>query len=250
MPARNSSSDNAALLEKFVQQRVVRFGDEFDQFAMQLRDALFPFARRRLLAKFPVPVGVVGHDFAAQHVEHLVEAGPGIDRHVQRKDLRPVVRARVGQHFVEMRVLFVHRVDDDDFRDAAVGRAIPHPLRADADAVLRMHHHEREVRDPQRRERLADEIEITRRVDDVELLAQPLHVQQRSLRGDLALLLADVIIRNRGAIGDAAHAPDDARAREHGLAEHGFAGGGVTDDGEIPKIPCRRCGHNSNLFLL
>ena len=120
------------------------------------------------------------------------------------------MRARVGQHFVEVRVLFVHRVDDDDLRDAAVGRAIPHPLRADADAVLRVHHHEREVRHAQRRERFADEVEITRRVEDVELLAQPLAMQQRSLRGNLVLLLADVIIRNRGAFRDAAHAPDHA----------------------------------------
>ena len=39
---------------------------------------LFPFAGRRLLAKFPVPVGFIRHHFVAQDIEHLVEFGPGL----------------------------------------------------------------------------------------------------------------------------------------------------------------------------
>src|SRR5437762_4152041 len=75
---------------------------------MQLCGAVFPFAARRFLAKLPVPVVFICHHFVAQDVEHLVEVRPGIDRHVQRKHFRPVMCARVGQHFVEVRVLFVH----------------------------------------------------------------------------------------------------------------------------------------------
>ena len=69
-------------------------------------------------------------------------------------------------------------------------------------------------------------------------------------RGNLVLLFADVIIRNGGALRSVAHAPDDARACEHRHAEHRLAGRRVAHDGKIPKIPCRRRGHNSNLFLL
>jgi hypothetical protein len=64
------------------------------------------------------------------------------------------------------------------------------------------------------------------------------------------LLFAHVIIRNRGALRDVAHAADDARAREHRLADRRLAGRRVTHDGKIPKIPCRRRGHKSNSFLL
>ena len=239
-----------ALLEKFVQQLVIRLRDEFDQFTMQLRGTLFPFAGRRLLAKLPMPVGFIRHHFVAQHVEHLVEVRPGIDRHVERKNFRPVMCARVGQHLVEVRVLFVNGVDYDHLRDAAVSRAIPHPFRANADAVLRVHHHECEVRHMHRRERFAHEVEITRRIEDVQFLAHPRAMQQRSLCRNLVLPLADVIIRNRGALRDVAHAPDNARACEHRLAERRLARRRVTHDGKIPKIPCRRRGHNSNLFLL
>ena len=69
-------------------------------------------------------------------------------------------------------------------------------------------------------------------------------MQQRSLRGNLVLPLGDVIIRNGSALRDVAHAPDDARAREHRLAERRLAGRRVTHDGKIAKIPCRRCDHN------
>jgi hypothetical protein len=64
------------------------------------------------------------------------------------------------------------------------------------------------------------------------------------------LLFADVTIRDGGALRDVAHAPDDARAREHRLAQRSFALRRVTHDGKIPKVPCRRRGHNSNSFLL
>ncbi len=88
-----------------------------------------------------------------------------------------IMLARAGEHVVEVRVRFVHRIDHDHLRDAAIARALPHALGADADAVLRIHHHERKIDDPQRRQRLAEKIEIARRVDDVQLFAEPLRVQ-------------------------------------------------------------------------
>src|SRR5262249_45085842 len=99
------------------------------------------------------------------------------------------------------------------------------------------------------RERLADKVEVTRRVEDVQLLAHPRAMQQRGLCGNLVLAFGDVIIRNRGALRDVAHAPDDARACEHRLAERRLAGRRVAHNGQIPKVPCKRRGHKSNLFL-
>ena len=89
--------------------------------------------------------------------------------------------------------------------------------------MLGVNDHEREVGHAQRAQRLADEIEIARRVHDVEFFAQPFGVEQRGLDGDLPVFLAMMIIGNGGAFGDAAHAADFAAAREHGFAKHGFA---------------------------
>src|SRR5262249_37280842 len=109
-------------------------------------------------------------------------------------------------------------------------------------------HYEREVRHTHCRKGLADKVEIARRVENVQFLAHPRAMQQRGLRGDLVLPFGEVIIRNSCALRDVAHAPDDARAREHCLAERRLPGRRVTHNSKIPKIPCRRCDHNSDSF--
>ena len=109
--------------------------------------------------------------------------------------------------------------------------------------MLRVHHHESEIRHPHCRKRLAHEVEITWRVEDVQLLAHPRAMQQRSLRGNLVLPLGEVIIRDGRALRDVAHASNEARACEHRLGERRLPGRRVTYDGKIAKIPCRRCDH-------
>jgi hypothetical protein len=62
-------------------------------------------------------------------------------------------------------------------------------------------------------------------------------MHQRSLRGNLVLLFADVAIRNGSALRDVAHAPDDARAREHRLAQPRFARRRVTYQAKFRRSP-------------
>ena len=188
-----------ALVEELGQQRVVRFGDVLDQFAVQLVDLVLP------LRPWPAPRvnlprpagGVVSDDLVAQDVQHLVEAGAGIDRQVHGKDARAVMLARRRQHLVKMRIEFVHRVDHQDLGDAEVRGVIPDPLGADADAVLGMDDDQGEVGHAQRAEGLADEVQVAGSVNDVELLAHPFGVEQGGLHGNLALLFAGVVIGDR-----------------------------------------------------
>ena len=195
-----------ALLEKFLHQRVVGFGDVLDELAVQFLYLRLPFAGGGFLGVFAGAVGRVGHDFVAQHVQHLVETRPGIHRHVHRKDVPPEMLLRRLQHRVEIHVLLVERVDDDHFREAVAGGVIPHAVGAHAEAVLRVNDDQREIADAQRAQTFADEIQIAGRVNDVELLAHPFGVHQRGGDGNLPVLFADVIIGNGGAVGDAAHA--------------------------------------------
>jgi len=116
--------------------------------------------------------------------------------------------------------------------------------------VLRMDGNERKVANPQGAQSLADKVRITRAIKDIEFFSEPFQMHQGGGNGNLAVLFIVVIIRNRGPLRDVAHAPDDARAREHRLAQRRLPGRRVTHDGKIPKIPCRRRGHKSNSFLL
>ncbi len=128
-----------ALVEVFGQQGVVGFGDVLDQFGVQLFDLGLPLAGGGRLGEFAVRVGdVVGDDLVAQDVQHLVEAGAGIDRQIHGKYAGPVMLPRRRQHFVKMGIEFVHGVDDQDLGDAEIGGVFPDPLGADADAVLGM----------------------------------------------------------------------------------------------------------------
>ncbi len=169
----------AALLEKLFHQRVVRLRDVLDELAVQFLDLRLPLAGRRFLRVFAGAVGCVGDDFVAQHVQHLVEAGAGVDRHIQRKDVPAEMLLRGLHHRVEIHVLLVERVDDDHFRDAVIGRIIPHAVCADAEAVLRVDDDQREIADAQRAQAFADEIQVAGRVNDIEFLSHPFRVQQR-----------------------------------------------------------------------
>ena len=226
-----------ALVEKFRQQVVIRLRDVLDQFPVELRDLFLPFARGRFLAEFAPGVGqIIRHHLIAQDIQNLVEARPGIDRQVQRKNPRPVMLPRRRQHFVEARVDLVHRVDHDDFGNAQFRRVIPDPLRAHADAVLGMHRHQGQIRHPQRAQRLPHKVQVARRVNHIELLPHPFRVQQRRLRRNLPLLFAGVVVRDRRSVGDAAHPTDGPAAHQHRFTQHGFPARGVADNGKIPKI--------------
>ena len=234
-----------ALVQVFRQQRIIRFGDVLDQFAMQLDDLFLPRAGGRDLREFsPAGSEIVSDDLIAQHVQHLVETGAGIDRDVHGKNAGAEMFAGRSQGLVEIRIDLVQGIDDQNFRDAEVGRVIPDPFGADADAVLGMDDHQGKIGHTQSAERFADEIQVAGRVNDVELLAHPFGMEQGSLHGNAPLLFADVIIGDRAAIGDPAHAADDAAASQHGLAQHGFTAGSMAGDGEVADIGWRVFLHN------
>jgi hypothetical protein len=75
-------------------------------------------------------------------------------------------------------------------------------------------------------------------------------MHERGGNGNLPLLFALVIIGDGGAGGNAAHAIDHARAREHRFAEHGFPGRSVTDDGEVTDISGLIFFHNEKVLRL
>ena len=136
------------------------------------------------------------------------------------------------------------RVYDDNFRYAAFGGVIPNAFGTYADAVLRVNDDKRNVRYAQRRERLAHEIEVARRIHDVEFFLHPRRVEQRGLRRDLPLPFAYVVVRDGRAVGDTPHAADSAATGQHGLAEQRLAGRCVPDNGKVADVRGRMRCHN------
>ena len=92
------------------------------------------------------------------------------------------------------------------------------------------------ITDAQGAEPFADEVGVARRIEDVELFAEPLGVEQRAVHRDLVLLFAGVVVGRGRAGSDVAHAADAPGAGKHGFGEHCLAGGRVSQDGEAAQI--------------
>ena len=238
-----------ALGEELLHQRIVRLGNVFDELAVQLLGPLGQCAGGRRFGELAALVGRVGDDLAAQHVQHLVEPGAGIDRDDQREHTLAEVLAKLRQRLVKIRLLFVERIHDDDLRDAVRDRAFPDRVGADTRPVVGVHHHHRQVAHAQRPHRFADEIHVARAIQDVELLALPIQVHERGGDGDLPVLLALVVVRDGGAGGDGPHAVDHAGTSQHGLTEHGFPARSVAYDGEVTNVTRLIIFHNVSLTI-
>ena len=145
-----------ALGKELLHQRIIRLGNVFDELAVQLLGLLGQCAGGRRFGVLAALVGRVGDDLAAQHVEHLVEPGAGIDRDDQREHPLAEVLTKLRQRLIKIRLLFVERIDDDDLGDAVRDGAFPDRVGADARAVVGVHRHHRQVAHAQRAHRFAD----------------------------------------------------------------------------------------------
>lgn len=194
---------------------------------MQLFDPLCQRTAGGGFGEFATLVPLVGRDLVARHVEHLVEAWAGIDGHRQGEYPVAEMLADLRQGLFEISLLFVEGIEHDHLGQAQLGGVFPNRIGPDADAVVGMDHNHRQITDAKRAQAFADKIGVARTIQDIELLAQPLEVQVRGRNRDLALLLALMIIRNRRASGDSAHAVNHPGADCHGLAQHGLSGRGM-----------------------
>ncbi len=214
----------SALGEELLHQGVVGLGDEFDELAVQHLGPLGQGPGGGDLGELAGLVAGVSQDGIALDVEDLGEARPRVGGDGQREDTPAVVLAELGQRLLEIGFFLVEPIDHDHLGNAQFGGVLPHRVGAHADPVIGVNDHDRQVADPQRPQTLADKIGIPRAIEHIDFPALPIEVHQRRQDGDLALLFALMIVRYGGTCGNAAEPVDDARAGQHGLAEHGLAG--------------------------
>ena len=143
-----------ALLEVAIHQRIVELHHPVGNLAVRGRDRgeIRRFLRRREEA--------VGDRFAAPRWQ------------VQRQALSAEALPDVGEHALEIRAARVDLVHDDQPAELALGRGRHDSLRHHLGAALRVHDDRRGLHGREHRERAADEIGITRRVEQVHLAAR------------------------------------------------------------------------------
>jgi hypothetical protein len=93
-----------------------------------------------------------------------------------------------------------------------------------------------QVDDPKRREHVADEVGVARRVDQVDLVALPLERRDRQRQRQAALLLLGLVVADSGPVLDATEPVDGAGPMQQRLGERGLASTTVADQGHVPDL--------------
>ena len=191
------------LVEVLLHDLFVVVGDGLDEVVVVLLGQLLHVIRDgTILPLFAHPLGRPVVSDHRDEVDHSVEVLFTADGELDHN--RPAVQA-VRDHAhaaVEVRPGSVHLVDEADPGDAVPVGLPPDRLRLRLDPGNSIEHRYRTVEDAQRAFDLDREVDVSRRVDDVDPVALP--VTGRCGRGDrdAALLLLDHPVHDRAALVD------------------------------------------------
>ena len=181
---------------------------------------------------------VSGHTIAriSHEVDDAAEVALGADRqlHDRRDRVEPV-----ADHLdaaLEVGADAVHLVDEAEARHVVLVGLAPHGLGLGLDAGDRVEHRDRAVEHAQAALDLDGEVDVARRVDDVDLAVAPLRGGRGRRDRDAALLLLDHVVHHRGAFVHLADLVGAAGVEEDALGRGGLARVDVGHDPDVAGL--------------
>ena len=154
----------------------------------------------------------------------------------------PELLADLLERRLRIRLARVDLVDDDDAAEAAVAGRIHHALRHRLDAGDGAHDDGRGLDRLEDRQRAADEIRVTGRVDQVDVGIARLEPAVRGIDRMQQASRLGIVIADRRAPGQAPLRADAACTEQEGLGQQGLSRPGVTDQGQVSNV-AGRFGH-------
>src|SRR5205085_2557893 len=145
----------------------------------------------------------------------------------------------VVERALERRAFPVELVDEDRTGQATLLREPPCNLRLHLDALDGRDNEQREVGGLQRGDDVSDEIRVSGRVEQVDLVAVELEGRERERHRDGPPLLLRVEIRNGRAVFDAPDARDRAGTEQQRLRERRLAGAAVAQECDVADLRAR-----------
>lgn len=133
----------------------------------------------------------------------------------------------------EARARAIELVHEREPRERTSIRHAPHGLRLRLHAGDAVEHDDRAVEDAQRAHDLHAEVDVARRVDEMERVIAPLAAHGGRGDGDALLLLGLLVVERGGPVVDLAGLSDAAGEHEDAFGEGGLAGVDVSDDAEV-----------------
>ena len=179
---------------------------------------------------------LVDERLVGEQIRDAAEGGLFPDRQLERRDAGAELRPQLLERALEAGALTVELVHEDHARHPEVGSDLPDHLRLHFHAVDCAHDEHREVGHSQRREDVADEVGVTRRVDEVHLVAIPLERRQGEREAEVALLLFRVEIGDSGAVLDTPRPTDRTGPQQQGLGQRRLAGSRMADQRDVADL--------------
>ena len=133
-------------------------------------------------------------------------------------------------------------------REVELVTSLPEPPRLHLDAHHGADDEDRALDNAQRRDRVAVEARVARRVDQVELAFLPLDVTERSGERHLPTLLVLIPVGHGRALLDRSEPVDRTGLEEHGLQQRGLARPTMADNGDVANLSGLD-GHSAGLLL-
>ncbi len=160
----------------------------------------------------------------------------GADRELNRDRVGFELGDDLVEGALEVRADAVHLVDETDARDAVLVGLAPHRLGLRLDAGDRVEHGDGAVEHAQRALDLGGEVDVARRVDDVDAVIAP-EARGRGRRdGDAALLLLLHPVHDGGAFVDFTNLVRDPGVEQNPFRSGGLTGIDVRHDADIPRF--------------
>ena len=142
----------------------------------------------------------------------------------------------LSEYPLESRLGIVAFIDEKRTRHFGFAHHIPRKLRADLDARLSVHDDQRAARDAKRLHGLADKVQISRGVDDVDFCSLICDRRNRRGKRKASFHFLRIIIADRISVGRFAEPVRCLCQIEHGLGKRGLAARAVAEQANIPDI--------------
>ena len=214
---------------------IVLLTDAFDHHRLRGTCLLKEVLRNVLLADGDALLCLVVVDgLHVDQVDNTYEALLGADGQYNWHRVRAQFFADVIDDTVEVGSGAIHLVDEGDARDAVLLCLAPDGLRLGLHSTHGAEECHGPVKHAERPLHLGREVDVPRRIDDVDLVVLPVRGCRSRCNGDASLLLLDHPVHRRLAVMDLAQPMGSTREVEDALGDGGLAGIYVGREPDVP----------------
>ena len=213
-----------ALVEKLFHQRIVAFGNQFDQTLVRGLGLFLHVGRNVADSGFAVAAHFVGVSLHPYQVDHAAETFLRADRQLHRNHRAPESGGQRFHHAVEIGALAVRTRAHNGAWQGEVVAVLPDAFSDNFHAAYSVNHDQSGFHRRQHHLGFMDEHVEARRVDKVDLEVPPLDDRGRGGDGHSTRDLFVVVIGDGVAFIDPAQTLRGAGGEQHGRCKRGLAG--------------------------